>query len=148
MRRILSILPVLLTLSVAFAQGPEGHSRSAAEADGFSMADVLNKQVEKEIELDQLLDRYKAARNPTREALKARMMNVIYDLFDLSMMVKASEANNLRLSLKSLSTRSDYAQNPEIRKLENQLKLVEKQIQQRLNLRDEIVAKRLYDMIH
>ncbi|MEO0895403.1 MAG: hypothetical protein AAFY71_03210 [Bacteroidota bacterium] len=147
MQRVLIFISLLLSLSVSFAQRVDSpRSRSASDMGGYSALELNQKQVEKEAELSQLLERYQSARNPSREALKARMMTVIYELFDLSMMQKASEANSLRLTLQSLSSRTDYNKNQEILKLKKELEMVERQLEQRLNLRDKIVAKRLYDM--
>ncbi len=145
MKKIFLLLSLFFACSLLYAQTDTAiRSRSASKVGNIDATEFYLRQHRKEMELAGLQKSYEEAPHPKKEALKAKMLVVLYELFDLSMMKQYEEALQLKALLQRLENHQDYKdKNQEINRIKESLRQVEEQIRQRENLRDEIVARRL-----
>ena len=150
MKRILFTFPFLLLVfvSVSTLQAQAPHQRSRAVNAAAHAATYQQKATYKEAELNRLKLAYDGKVGAEKDAAKAQMLATLYELFDLAILKREAQADVLREQLRSISSNTAYqAQANEITQLKLKLAEVEAQIKQRKAYRDEIVARRLTELL-
>lgn len=138
-------LPILLSLSAAQDTFP-GHSRQASTLDGMSATEFAIRKDKKESQLQALKTSYFEAEDNKQASIRAQMLAVLYELFDLNQIKKNAEANQLKDMLKALEN-LDAIQDSEVNELKLKLNQVEAQISTRQKFRDSIVSQRLQELL-
>ncbi|MCI4667179.1 MAG: hypothetical protein MRZ79_03395 [Bacteroidia bacterium] len=148
--KFFTFLSCLLFLSAFCSAQPVAstHNRKVGKIGNLDSNEFFLRKEKKANELHELTSLYHQTADSKRSEIRAQMLVVLYELFDLNMIEQYSEAQELKGLLNQVEKHENYQQNnSEINKLKLQLKQIENQISKRKSHRDNIVSKRLQTLI-
>lgn len=149
MKLLLFLFALPFFIQTSFAQSKYStHTRQVIQVGGMTSAEYGIRKAKKEEELFGLKKTYLKSAAPQKASVRAQMLAVLYELFDLNMIKQYAEARQLKSLLQQLEQEDAYQnKSSEIVNLKLKLAQVEKQIADRKSLRDKIVSQRLQELI-
>ena len=146
MKGILLSLLLLLSLPL-LAQVDSTRARTAGSA-AHRLADYQLMRQAKEQELRTLLSQYAAASPEQRQQLRGQARTLLLTIFDLSIETKQAEARGLSEQLQRMEKSKAYENRSEdLQLLRDQLQQVQSSIDFRKAHRQEIVERRLGEIL-
>lgn len=120
---------------------PPGNNREAGQRRA-SQEFLLSQ------ELTQHLQAYQSASGTKKEMLRAQVEQTLYEMFDLSIVIKEAEVAEINQQIEAIKNSDVYRnKNQEIEQLENALQRIQGSINFRKANRDKIVAQRLREIL-
>lgn len=143
------VLPLLLlAASPSSAQSHPSQRERALSSATYVADDIAELRARKEMELQQLLDRYPELAGEAREDLRSQIEGLLYDIFDLTLQQKQWEARSLREQLDGMLGDPSHRPNTTVLdSLQQTLQNAETQLQSREENRDLIVIRRLHQLL-